>query len=258
MSSWSTSETVVRHRGTRNAARTATRVLATWCGLALGVASMTVLFLGMRAVLEVGGSCGSGGPYTIETACPKGAGWMVPVSVWTGLLGIGVYAIASARLPGPRWTLLAWPALFLSLGWNFFEFALDPESPSGTSIGWLICGIVFVLMGGVPLAFALGSPAARRAMFWADAPAIDESSSFRNVVTGAAPFPSRRRDATAPAAVVPRPIPVPEPDPSVEDEEPDDLTTRLERLAALFRRGDLTAEEYAAAKASVLRGEDWT
>ena len=47
---------------------------------------------------------------------------------------------------------LAWPGLFLSLGWNFLEFAFLPQG--GLAWGWLICGVVFVLMGGLPLLLA--------------------------------------------------------------------------------------------------------
>ncbi len=48
---------------------------------------------------------------------------------------------------------LAWPGLFLSLGWNFLEFAFAPPG-GGFAWGWLICGVVFVLMGGLPLLLA--------------------------------------------------------------------------------------------------------
>lgn len=45
---------------------------------------------------------------------------------------------------------LAWPALFLSLAWNFLEYALQPPEGEGIVWGWLIPGVLFVLMGGVP------------------------------------------------------------------------------------------------------------
>ena len=52
---------------------------------------------------------------------------------------------------------LAWPALFLSLGWNFLEFGLKPPGaePGELAWGWLICAVVFGLMGGVPLVFGI-------------------------------------------------------------------------------------------------------
>ena len=56
-----------------------------------------------------------------------------------------------------RSPLLAWPALFLSLGWNFLEFGFDPPGEDdGLVWGWIVCGVVFWLMGGLPL-FALAA-----------------------------------------------------------------------------------------------------
>lgn len=61
-------------------------------------------------------------------------------------------AIALTAGRGPKLWALAWPALFLSLGWNFLDFGLDPAPPSeGVDPGFLTCGVVFVLMGGLPL-----------------------------------------------------------------------------------------------------------
>lgn len=45
--------------------------------------------------------------------------------------------------------LLFWPAIFLSLGWNFMEYGFF--SGEGLVWGWIICGVVFVLMGGLPV-----------------------------------------------------------------------------------------------------------
>ena len=72
---------------------------------------LTILFLATRRVMEVGGSCASGGPYEIATPCPKGIAWMVPVSIFGGL--IAAFALALTAGHGPKLWLLAWPALFL-------------------------------------------------------------------------------------------------------------------------------------------------
>ena len=58
---------------------------------------------------------------------------------------------------------LAWSALFLSLGWNFWEYGLQPPGTDG-----IICGVVFAIMGAVPL-LGLFSADFRRATFWSDA-----------------------------------------------------------------------------------------
>jgi len=71
-------------------------------------------------------------------------------SIFLGLIALAIYAINTFSI---NLVLLAWPALFLSLGFNFFDYGISPppEFASGAEAGWIICGIVFVLMGGVPL-----------------------------------------------------------------------------------------------------------
>ena len=48
---------------------------------------------------------------------------------------------------------LSRPVLFLSLGWNFVEYAFNPPGLPGQGIvwGWLYLGVPFLLMGGLPL-----------------------------------------------------------------------------------------------------------
>jgi hypothetical protein len=131
---------------------------------------LTMLFLSMRAVMEVGGSCASGGPYEIATPCPRGVGWMFPVGIMGGMASALGLALTAGK--GPRLWLLAWPALFLSLGWNFLEYGLNPPGAAGTSPGFLVCAAVFALMGGIPLAVVLR--AAPMATFWGS-PIADDS-----------------------------------------------------------------------------------
>jgi hypothetical protein len=149
------------------------RVILTFGGLALAVAGICLLFLGMRAVMDVGGFCAEGGPFEIRQRCPQGipgirvcgsgntvsvprvqcpdgvAGVMLG-GIFGGLIGLAVYAINTFSF---NFTLLAWPALFLSLGFNFFDYGISPppEFGSGVEAGWIVCGVVFALMGGVPL-----------------------------------------------------------------------------------------------------------
>ena len=55
--------------------------------------------------------------------------------------------------------ILAWSALFGSLGWNFLEYAFAGD---GIEWGWLIPGVVFEAMAIVPLVaiLPLGTAAA--------------------------------------------------------------------------------------------------
>lgn len=118
--------------------------------------SITLIFLGMRAVLGVGGFCAEGGPYVIEVHCPPGVVELMPLSMLGLFLFGGLMFWKGAALGGPYGGLpfLAWPALFMSLGWNFLEFGFNPPG-GGVALGWLIPGVVFVLMGGGPLLIGL-------------------------------------------------------------------------------------------------------
>ncbi|GII67129.1 hypothetical protein Skr01_72140 [Sphaerisporangium krabiense] len=142
------------------------RSIGTLAGLGGLACCLTMLYLGARAVMSVGGSCGSGGRYATAVPCPDGVAWLIPVSTMGGILALGVYL--GLRLPvGPRLAALAWPALFLSLGWAFLDSAMaDPA----LGLGIMIPGVVFMIMGGAPLALLFHRSAAR-AVFVGPAPA---------------------------------------------------------------------------------------
>src|SRR3712207_7813523 len=46
--------------------------LPIFVGVAGMAACLTLVFLGMRAVMDVGGACADGGPFVIDTPCPDG------------------------------------------------------------------------------------------------------------------------------------------------------------------------------------------
>lgn len=127
---------------------------------AIGVAlCITVLWWNMRAVMEVGGTCAEGGPYVIDTPCPDGAAWMIPLSIPLGMAFTALWVGGLALLDGraTRLAILAWGALFGSLGWNFLEYAFDPPGGGGPSWSWLACGVIFVVMALPGLAVLPGA-----------------------------------------------------------------------------------------------------
>lgn len=131
-----------------------------WVVLSLAGVScaLTLVFLAMRAVMNVGGFCAEGGPYQIRQHCPQGIPAVMVGSIWGGLILAGVYVAVVVRRKIPNLALLLWSALFLSLGWNFFEYAVDPPgNTSGVIGGWIVCGVLFGLMGGLPLLGVLPS-----------------------------------------------------------------------------------------------------
>jgi hypothetical protein len=222
----------------------------TLIGVAGVVMCLTVLYYCMRAVMDIGGTCASGGPYEIARPCPSGVGWMTPVSIFAGLAFLGWMIAWNHGLSGPKWALLAWPALFLSLGYNFWDYGLDAPGEQGANAGWIVCGALFVLMGGLPL-LALKSRMLRRATFWSDAAPTGEGRlairpTARTVVRAAKPvFPGR--------AQTPPPASAPPPHFADGADAKTEMVGELQRLAAMHRAGELTDEEFAIAKQRVLR-----
>ena len=201
-------------------------------------ACLTLVFLSMRAVLDIGGFCAEGGPFVIETHCPEG----VPLLITGGIFGLfgfgGLMAWKGSRLGEPfgGLVMLAWPALFLSLGWNFLEFALWPPEPAeGIVWGWLIPGVIFMLMGGLPLLALLPSGGAGRSGSRGNGGVLlggtggDTSSRMQRAKLLAGMVQLRNARATD-----------------------DDLVSKLERLSALRRDGTLTELEFEQAKRRIL------
>ena len=222
--------------------------LAGLAGLAF---SLTVLWLSMRAVMGIGGACASGGPYVPAVECPDAVVALTPVSIF-GLFIFGGLALWGGASIGGAWAALislAWPALFLSLGWNFLEFGLRPPggAPGEIVWSWLFCAVVFGLMGGVPL--AVGIWGARQAAgthrtYGGGRVAISPRGGFDTL---------RDLQQALTEAQVARPNELRGPGPARPDDTADpDLTARLERLARLHRAGDLTDVEFDAAKRATL------
>jgi hypothetical protein len=135
-------------------------------GLALCI---TLVFLGMRAVMDVGGACADGGPYVSAQSCPDGSTPALLLAIFGLFLFGGIGAVYGSRVGG-IWgaaPLLAWSGLFLSLGWNFLDYGLfNPPGDETVIWGWLVCGVVFVAMGLAPLLGGLalfGEPPVGRA-----------------------------------------------------------------------------------------------
>jgi hypothetical protein len=236
------------------AGRFTLKAFNTFIGVAVVTICLTVLFLCARAVMDVGGACASGGPYVVAQPCPKGVGWMTPVSILLGLVGVGWYLAWRSGLSGPAWGMLAWPALFLSLGWNFWEYGLDPPGGDGADAGWIVCGVVFVLMGGLPL-LAFRSKDIRRAVFWEDAkPETGGATALRpmarTVVRAATPKFTVHRSSNPNGSPPP---PRPPGFTATGGDSSTAMVAELQHLAAMHRDGALTDEEFALAKQRILR-----
>jgi hypothetical protein len=236
----------------------ARKLVFTFVGVFLFAAGLTLVFDGMRAVMEVGGSCGSGGPYEIRQPCPDGVG-LIFAGVFGGLIGVG-FVVAGTFRGGPKLYTLAWPALFVSLGWNFLEFGIDPPPPNeGLVWGWLVCAVLFIAMGGIPLLFLLWN--AKTVLWGSDdgAGSTTASGAARLGTAGTARRPTTVRFGGTTVTTAPSgtsPSVVSPPPPPAADRDDRDLIADLERLSALHRDGQLTDDEFARAKAARLAEEE--
>ena len=120
---------------------------------------LTCLFLAMRGVMDLGGMVATGGPYEIAHPAP-GYVWIIPVSIIASIIMImASFAEKSDKGFVNLVSLLFWPAIFLSLGWNFIEYGFFKGRLVG---GWIVCGLLFALMGGFPLYFIVKATMASR------------------------------------------------------------------------------------------------
>jgi hypothetical protein len=207
--------------------RASVAIFLTLAGLSCGI---TLLFLGMRAVMDIGGACASGGPYVPSVQCPEGIPAVMMGGVWGGMIFVGLYLWATSKHDVPTLVAFAWPALFLSLGWNFFEYGVDPPLGEGLVWGWLVCAALFALMGGLPLLMMAG-------------PVLGQFT--------------RRGPGTPPARVV---VPTRSRVKELRAAQgtgaaPETIVDALERLEALHRSGALSDREFEDAKRAVIRGE---
>ena len=220
----------------------AARFLVGMGGLAF---TMTILWLAMRAVMGIGGFCATGGPYVPAVECPDVVVALTPLSIFGLFIFGGLAAWGGASLGGGWIGLIAlgWPALFLSLGWNFLEFGLNPPGgqPGEIVWSWIFCAVIFGLMGGIPL--VVGLQGVRMA-----------SSSHRSYAGGRVLVGPRggfeamhelRRALDDATPIAP-----------ATQASGADTASRLERLARLHRAGDLTDAEFDAAKRATIAAEE--
>jgi hypothetical protein len=226
------------------ALRATAAVFFTLAGVACG---LTLLYLGMRAVMDIGGACASGGPYVPRVECPQGVPLLMMAGIWGGLIFVGLYLWATSKHRVPTLVGFAWPALFLSLGWNFLDYGIDGPAGGGLVWGWLVCAVLFALMGGLPL-LALAKPVIGQ--FFRSGP--DTPREAKVVVPTRTKVKELRAVAKAGAtATPPRPD---EPRASAPDDD-ESMVDALERLGALHRSGALSDREFEVAKRRVLHGE---
>ena len=232
-------------------------------GLAGLAMCITLLYLGMRSVMDIGGQCADGGPYVIAQHCPDGATAAMFIGMF-GLFLFGGIAMWGGVTIGDPWAeipLLAWTGLFGTLGWNFLDYGL--VSPPDGQVGWgfLIPGVLFEIMAFGPVVLAAWAALSSRPRPTARVSegiarqihpirlntfSIREAAPEPEPPEGPSLTDERRSMDGALAAVVARRSAAPS----------ESVVAGLERLSSLHDRGALSAEEFEAAKQALLREED--
>jgi hypothetical protein len=140
---------------------------------------LTNLFLAMRGIMDLGGFVATGGPYEIAHPAPSYV-WIVPVAIIACILiafaSMGIFSMGRSK--ASLVALFFWPTIFLSLGWNFCEYGLFRSG--GRAVGWIVCGVLFVAMGGLPL--FLGLRKARKVPFTGEAIRVNWGSLWLQVL----------------------------------------------------------------------------
>jgi hypothetical protein len=112
---------------------------------------ITWLLAAMRAQMEVGGSCASGGPYVVVAPCPEHSTALVLVGMFGGVFVAlaGTIAAVSAGAPNllvPYWTF--------TIGGMAVSFVVDGFTEEGGWVwSWILVGILnlFLALPGLYL-----------------------------------------------------------------------------------------------------------
>ena len=124
--------------------RSVLRLVGSLVGIAGVAFSLTLLSRSMRAVQAIGGSCASGNTaFTIARRCPNGIAGTFPLAIFGGLIFLALFFFCVGDR-GRSVAFLAWPALFLTLGWNFLDYGLHPT----TGTGGVSVGLSLVVISG--------------------------------------------------------------------------------------------------------------
>ena len=119
------------------------RVALLYASVLVMTLAMTWVFFSMRAVMDLGGTCASGGPYEIATPCPDNVAVLMTLGIPLMIIAALAGSAVAVGLGAPTLLLPMWWLLFGSLGWNFLEYGLF----SGDIVwGWAFCGVLFELM----------------------------------------------------------------------------------------------------------------
>jgi hypothetical protein len=124
-------------------------------GIAAGAAAITLLSMLLRSATAVDGSCAAGDAVLADQPCRSHTGAALLLAVAGALVCLLAVSWGASVLGAPRPLFLAWPVLALTLGWNFLRDGFDPPMGEGIALGYVVGGVVFLLLGAAPLLLRL-------------------------------------------------------------------------------------------------------
>ncbi len=197
---------------------------------------LTLVFLAMRAVMDIGGSCAEGGPYVVSTRCPEGSTLALLGGIVAGF-GCGFLATLGGVAVGGIWAAapaFAWSGLFGSLGWNFLDYGVFSAPDTGIDLGWALCGVVFWAMALGPLLGVVSAIGAARSRVGRDAAGRRSAGSSAATVLGGPGQPAHRpvviRTSASPVVVTRDGHAVASPGTVVDGDIPGELRAQIEAL----------------------------
>jgi hypothetical protein len=126
-------------------------------GIAAGAAAITVLSMLLRAATAVGGSCAGADASLAVQPCRSHGGAALLLVFGCALVCLLAVSWGAAVLRAPRPLFLAWPVLALTLGWNFLRDGFDPPMGESIALGYVVGGVVFLVLGTAPLLLRLSA-----------------------------------------------------------------------------------------------------
>ena len=126
-------------------------------GIAAGAAAITLLSMLLRSSTALGGSCADGDAALADGPCRSHTGAALLIAVACALLCLLAVSWGASVLGAPRPLFLAWPVLALTLGWNFLRDGFDPPMGEGLALGYVVGGVVFLILGTAPLLLRLSA-----------------------------------------------------------------------------------------------------
>lgn len=110
--------------------------------------ALTLLWLGIRQLLDLSGPCDVG-------RCPTDVGGLTAGSVVGGVIVSALYVRQAERNRVPTFAGLIWPALCLSVAWNLVEYVRQADLPIAVEELSVVGALFLGLVGILPLVLAL-------------------------------------------------------------------------------------------------------